>query len=338
MMFTKETVPFLPALAKEWNKEMRVANLGWYRTVVSTAAFFFGLLLISPHMASAFQPERANFTVSFSGLTSNLRILSTTVMPDGVLTVNTESEATASNGKLTQGRPSWVWKAPSQTGLSVLTFTNGTDRIILNVFVLTPWKNGTQAELNGYKIGRYDTSPFRGLAAYEAPTGFIEVTPELLDTRVSPHFTLRQFLCKQQPGHYPAYVLIRPGMLMKIERLLEAANAKGWPAETFNVMSGFRTPYYNKLIGNTTTSSRHLYGGAADVFIDNDGDDYMDDLNGDGKVNIADARVLADLAKQLSNTHAKDWRPGGIAAYAENSVHGPFVHVDVRGYQARWGK
>ncbi len=338
MMSTKGTVLFWPALDKEWNKDMHVRGFGWFCTALSAAGFFFGAMVTIPPMALAFEPQRADFTISYSGLTSDLRILSATVMPDGVLTVKTAGKATASNGTLTQERGSWLWKAPSQPGLSVLTFTNGTDRITLNVFVLTPWKNGKEADLNGYKIGRYDSSPFRGLASYAAPTGFIEVTPELLETRVSPHFTLRQFLCKQQPGHDPTYVLIRPGMLINIERLLEAANAKGWPAETFNVMSGFRTPYYNKLIGNTTTSSRHLYGGAADVFIDNDGDGRMDDLNGDGIVNTADARALADLAKHLADTDSKNWNAGGIAAYAENSAHGPFVHVDVRGYRARWGK
>jgi uncharacterized protein YcbK (DUF882 family) len=66
-------------------------------------------------------------------------------------------------------------------------------------------------------------------------------------------------------------------MLIKLEALLEAANANGWEAKSFYVMSGFRTPYYNSSIGNDTSSSRHLYGGAADIWIDNDGDGQMDD-------------------------------------------------------------
>jgi hypothetical protein len=28
---------------------------------------------------------------------------------------------------------------------------------------------------------------------------------------------------------------------------------------------------------------------------------------------------------------------GGLGLYQANRAHGPFVHVDVRGYPARWG-
>lgn len=319
-------------LMKRYNGKRRLSFL-------RVAVVIVAVTICAPiQTAKAFQPERASFTISLQELTSNLSILSTTVMPLGEVKVRSEAAASASDGDLTRNGKDWVWQAPSTPGLSVLTFMQGGENIRLNVFVLTPWKNGAQTELNGYKIGSYEKTLFRGLASYAAPTGFIEVTPELLNTRVSPHFTLGQFLCKQQPGHNPSYVLIRTGMLIKLEHLLEAANARGWNAETFNVMSGFRTPYYNRAIGNTTTSSRHLYGGAADIFIDADGDGNMDDLNGDGKINTADARALAALARDLSDSGVKDWRPGGIAAYSANSAHGPFVHVDVRGYRARWGK
>ena len=60
-------------------------------------------------------------------------------------------------------------------------------------------------------------------------------------------------------------------------------------------MSGFRTPQYNVAGGNTggrAGLSRHMYGDAADVFIDNDGDGVMDDLNRDGRSSIEDARVI----------------------------------------------
>ena len=29
---------------------------------------------------------------------------------------------------------------------------------------------------------------------------------------------------------------------------------------------------------------------------------------------------------------------GGGGVYSDNGAHGPFLHVDVRGYKARWGK
>ena len=102
-------------------------------------------------------------------------------------------------------------------------------------------------------------------------------------------------------------------------------------------MSGFRTPRYNASIGNRTTSSRHLFGGAADIYVDGDGDGWMDDLTGDGVVNFADAQELARLAEGLAAEGPETrWRPGGMGIYPANSVHGPFVHIDSRGYRARW--
>ena len=59
------------------------------------------------------------------------------------------------------------------------------------------------------------------------------------EVRLSPHFTLGQFVCKQAGG-YPKYVVLRERLLLKLERLLEAVNAKGHAAETFHVMSGYR--------------------------------------------------------------------------------------------------
>jgi hypothetical protein len=102
-------------------------------------------------------------------------------------------------------------------------------------------------------------------------------------------------------------------------------------------MSGYRTPYYNQTIGNETRYSRHLYGGAADIYVDEDGDGAMDDLDRDGRVDLDDAKVVAGLIERLSGS---SWyRPftGGLGLYRANPAHGPFLHVDVRGYPARWG-
>jgi len=72
-------------------------------------------------------------------------------------------------------------------------------------------------------------------------------------------------------------------LLLKLELILEKVNQKGYPCETLAIMSGYRTPYYNKAIGNVKYS-RHLWGGTADVFIDEDPEDEMiDDLNRNGE-------------------------------------------------------
>ena len=101
-------------------------------------------------------------------------------------------------------------------------------------------------------------------------------------------------------------------------------------------MSGFRTPFYNAAIGNTTTSSRHLFGDAADIYIDHDQDGVMDDLDGDGRITRDDAVALASLASEIAEADPSNWPNGGIGIYNANAVHGPFVHIDARGYRARW--
>ena len=77
-----------------------------------------------------------------------------------------------------------------------------------------------------------------------------------------------------------------------------------------------------------------MYGDAADIFIDNDGDGRMDDLNHDGRINIKDARVILEAANRVEAAHPS--LIGGVGVYSGNSAHGPFTHIDTRGYPARW--
>jgi uncharacterized protein YcbK (DUF882 family) len=131
-------------------------------------------------------------------------------------------------------------------------------------------------------------------------------------------------------------LLLREELLLKLEALLQAVNKRGVAVNTLHVMSGFRTPHYNRAIGNQTDYSRHLYGGAADVFVDADGDGTMDDVTGDGTTTRADARWLANLVESLQD--GADMPPviGGLGVYGPAPHRGPFVHVDARGYRARW--
>lgn len=117
--------------------------------------------------------------------------------------------------------------------------------------------------------------------------------------------------------------------------MLAAVNAKGHDVSTLHVMSGYRTPYYNRKIGNTTEYSRHLYGDAADIYVDADGDRWMDDLNGDGRTTQADAEVLAAIVRGLP-TPGDDRFEGGLSTYGATAAHGPFVHLDFRGRYVRW--
>lgn len=229
-------------------------------------------------------------------------------------------------------------RAPTTPGLHPLKLTNTAsgETAVINVFTLTPADElDPEGRLNGYKVGRYPTEPLKGLDIYRPPPGFIEVTEDIAATRVSPNFELRQFVCKQTPG-FPSYVTLRKELLHKLEDILAMLNLSGRPTRGLVVMSGFRTPFYNQAIGNVPYS-RHIWGGAADVYVDEaPADGRMDDLNRDGRVDRNDAHWLADFVNQMS--HRGDFGPriGGLGVYGSNAAHGPFIHVDVRGSRARW--
>ncbi len=311
----------------------------------SGAAAAAGAAGVAGTLAAAIAPPsyRVPFTLSVEGVTTNLAVISTSLLPGETLTVRTAADRAEASAGTLERLPAgegegWRWVAPASSGIVTLHFSEGEASARLNAFVLTPWANGAQEELNGFRIGAYSPTPLRGLATYVAPRGFIAVGEEHADLHVSPHFTLGQFFCKQAPGELDTrYLLVRTALLVKLERLREEVSVTH-PIETLTVMSGFRTPWYNAAIGNRTTSSRHLYGGAADVFVDGDGDGVMDDLNGDGRVDRTDATWLADLAERIADAGDPQWPSGGVGVYDANSAHGPFVHVDARGFRARWGR
>lgn len=233
------------------------------------------------------------------------------------------------------GPDQWYWRAPSAPGLYPLMLRNrATGGVLrLNVFVKTPFSH-RQDQLDSYDIGHYQPLPADGDPAYARPRGFVQVTAGNQHTRIAPHFTLGQFLCHQQPDHAPKALLVRRRLLIKLERIITALTEAGIELDTLTVMSGFRTPRYNAAIGNTTVYSRHLYGGAADIFVDTNNDGDMDDLNADGVVDTHDADWLADLIETV--TAADPRLAGGLSAYPATAHHGPFVHVDVRGEATRW--
>jgi hypothetical protein len=208
----------------------------------------------------------------------------------------------------------------------------------LVVVLLEPLGAMKEAPFNAYRVGRW---PTLGLAArdprYAPPPGFISVTPENRSTRVSKRFRLGDFLTHDQQGVWPKLLVLRVALLDKLELISDELERRGLPS-VLRIMSGFRTPQYNAQgvgsKGGRGSESRHMYGDAADVFVDADGDGVMDDLDGDGKITIRDAQVLFNVAEYVESQHAS--LVGGLSAYPATPAHGPFVHVDARGVRARW--
>ena len=198
-----------------------------------------------------------------------------------------------------------------------------------------PFSEKRGEHLNGYHIGTYPTERSGRTDAYAAPGGFIEVTPANQDMHVSRHLRLRQFLTKDQHDVWPKYVALNMRLVDKLELVLLELNLMGVRALDLHVMSGFRTPQYNGPGGDgRATLSRHMYGDAADVWVDGDGDGYIDDLNGDGRHDIRDAALLLRAVERVEQKYPE--LTGGAGLYESSEPRGPYVHVDVRGSRARW--
>jgi len=303
-------------------------------------------ILCAPSAVSAsdFDSGRAAFRVKFGDEVTPYRVTGAFVVPGEKLNIGIPAGKTlglchldAGMGRIEErGRNKWIWEAPLEPGdLSiVIRCPELADSMVLNVFVMVPLDNLESGYLNDYCIGEYPSASHNVLPVYAPPKGFIEVTEKNFRREVSPHFRIGQFICKQT-GDYPKYLVLRERLILKLELVLENFNAAGYRYDTFHIMSGYRTPHYNKAIGNVK-HSRHLWGGAADIYPDNDLDGMMDDLNHDGRIDYRDAEILYEIIDRMGGTPAHKPFLGGLARYKKTSSHGPFVHVDVRGTKARW--
>ncbi|MCF2915076.1 D-Ala-D-Ala carboxypeptidase family metallohydrolase [Pseudoalteromonas sp. Cn5-37] len=219
--------------------------------------------------------------------------------------------------------------APENAGFYSLVLSNNKTSKRLLVIVKKPF-NANNKQLNNYQIGLYP-APYKGYTQYSAPNGFIEVFEKDLSRQLTPHVQVKNVICKQVSS-FPKYLYVNNDGLMMLEDLLSFIQNEGIKVSKFAFISGYRTPHYNRSIGNGK-HSRHQYGDAFDLYIDEDGDGRMDDLNGDGKLTIADVDVLYKVFEKFQKQSRYN---GGIGRYKPASHHGGFVHIDNRGFTARW--
>jgi hypothetical protein len=283
--------------------------------------------------------SKARFALRWGDASSRLRIVSTTMLPGESVSFTAvdrrgsvvQSQATGADSLLPDGAGGWTLVASTAPALHEIAIgvPEAGDTVRLNVWVAVPWDAEKGGVLDGYRLGRYPDPA-------EAPRAFVQVTAENAGVRVAPHFTLGQFVCKQ-PGGFPKYLVLDDRIPLMLEALLERVREAGVRASSLHVMSGFRTPAYNRDLGNVS-HSRHLWGAAADVFVDESPrDGIMDDVNGDGRVDTGDTDWLARLAESLEDeSESGAALAGGVGRYAARHDHGPFVHVDIRSRPARW--
>src|SRR5688572_6856213 len=227
-----------------------------------------------------------------------------------------------------------IWNVMVAMGKAVRTVPD------LRVVTLVSLSEKRGGRIGTYRIGNwpYESGGKPRSARYAPPPGLVRVTPENLNLQLSEHFYLRDFVTKGQVNVWPKYVAMSPQLLDKLELTIQELNASGVPAKHVGVISGFRTPLYNAEGGSTGgrgALSRHMYGDAMDWYVDNDRNGSMDNLNRDGRINKEDGRVIGKAAERVEKKYPD--LVGGIGLYNPTGAHNGFVHIDTRGYRARWG-
>ena len=214
--------------------------------------------------------------------------------------------------------------------------TGRNDGSAFSFITLTPWEKKLGSYVNGYHVGLWPGERRAMPTNYDNPSGFIEVTPSNMFTKVSAHFELRDFVTHDQDQVWPKYVVLREALLDKLELVLGSLQSMGVGTRHVVVLSGFRSPQYNARGAGEgmAQASRHQYGDAADIIIDADRNGRMDDLNYDGRVDFQDTQVI-DRAVGLVELKYPEL-VGGLGLYHATGPSGPFAHIDVRGTRARW--
>lgn len=220
--------------------------------------------------------------------------------------------------------------APLEPGFYELVVTRSgvTQRLAQpRLAVMVPFEQKLGTTLNGYQIGRYPAEWSRDQQA-ERPDGFVEVYEGDLDLPLTRHLKVRDFITHDRQTMWPRYVAIDPRVLDKIELVLvEIARRRGEHGAGFSmqVHSGFRTPLHNAGVEGSARDSRHLYGDAADVAIDADGD---------GKLTIFDAYRVESAVEWIESQYPE--LAGGLGVYSSPRYATPYCHIDARGERKRW--
>src|SRR5262245_7764356 len=117
---------------------------------------------------------------------------------------------------------------------------------------LRPFDDKQGSHFDGYRLGLWPSERGRRVKeAYENPDGFIEVTPDNQDTQISEHFRLRDFLTHDQKDVWPKFLVLNEDLVDKLELVIEKLEDSGVQVRHMSVMSGFRTPWYNRNGGQT---------------------------------------------------------------------------------------
>lgn len=238
------------------------------------------------------------------------------------------------------------------------------EKVCIVPYYVSEIKNG---RVNGFVVGEYPNpkSPehlqyvgdsvvqqriIENAETYAQPQLFYEVDRETYFIKIFKNYTLGDFDLDPRflSMNYPRYIAIHPYILRKIDLFEQQLAADGRPVKKLKIFYGYRSPEYNigrrNRDGELTLKSpfsMHMYGLAIDFIIDENDDLVLDDLNGDGRITMDDARELMKSVNALDQALRDQGSElvGGAGPYPHHDyyergevVQTPYVHIDARGY------
>ena len=225
--------------------------------------------------------------------------------------------------------------------------SNSTTRFMM--LVQYPYDRDGDGQLAGSPVGIYPNEDAENASTYVAmrrdlyrpPEWFVKLTPEVADLHVSQHFRLKDFAPDADLEKGPAFIVLSFRLIERLESLIMELKASGHEVETLKIARGFLTPnqqlQLNRKGADLTEFTRHIYGDAAVLFVDVDGDGLMDDLNRDGEIDVADAEFLGSIVDGIERKVRKFGGMGLLAMPKDpNLPRTPCIAIDMRGSRARW--
>ena len=191
--------------------------------------------------------------------------------------------------------------------------------------------------LNGYRIGEYPATPLKGNPLYLPPPGFIEVTKDNQDTKVSPHFTLKQFLCKEDTTQDVSEVRAVQGAA--------AAEARGGARARQRAGIRRRHPARDERVPHAVLQPRdrrrevqHAPVGQRRRHLRRSAEERSDGRSEPRRPASTFRTRSISTTRSSAARRRRSWRAfrAAWASIPATSAHPPFVHVDVRGTAARW--
>lgn len=203
--------------------------------------------------------------------------------------------------------------------------------------------------VGGTMIGYYPDERAEGVpavvarnpAAYSPPRLFHRLDANTKTLITGGETPLGTFHPSPFPDAEVRYVVVSPGAAEFWAAMRGAVENHGLDPGALRVLRGFVSPAERQRLERSGVAiaefSRHLYGDALAVVYDPGGDGRFNDVDGDGAVDGDDLRIVADLARDALRAAGLS---GGVGVERDfrspDGSHGPYVHVDWRGWDLRW--